>query len=133
MVNSLGENRNTLPVADSLQLDFSAEDLQQVDTYVANVHQRGPMLTPTILTQKFLVRPYRHNDLFRLRAIFCWITQSIAIDEGDASIHEDPYDVFSYRVAKTPLGLARLFCEMAIAAGFDEASIVDGYLRGKSM
>ncbi|KAI9251274.1 hypothetical protein EDC94DRAFT_289493 [Helicostylum pulchrum] len=43
------------------------------------VQQRGPLLTPTLLSQKFLVRPYK-RDLFRLRALFIWIVHNIRPD-----------------------------------------------------
>jgi hypothetical protein len=58
------------------QVDFSQVDFSQVDNYASTVQQRGPLLTPTLLSQKFLVRPYR-RDLFRLRALFLWVIQNI--------------------------------------------------------
>jgi hypothetical protein len=49
-----------------------------MDTYATSVQQIGPTLTPQTLSQKFLVRPYR-RDLYRLRIIYIWIIQNIAI------------------------------------------------------
>ncbi|KAI8336210.1 hypothetical protein BC941DRAFT_428603 [Chlamydoabsidia padenii] len=49
-----------------------------MDTYATSVQQIGPTLTPQMLSQKFLVRPYR-RDLYRLRIIYIWIIQNIAI------------------------------------------------------
>lgn len=188
-----------------------------MDIYAASVQQRGPSLTPKILTKKFLVRPYR-RDLYRLRIIFIWILQNINIidqrelkehhhhhqnnqnnqadlnnisnetitrnnnnggnkklslrrrlsnrqntsslqenaDElelpkidvmhGDGLLPEGGGDVESFddwllsessdqvflnRTCTSSIGLANLFCEMAIAAGFHETKVVYGYLRGK--
>ena len=71
-----------MPVADELTLDdFHDNEFAHIDTYTANVKQRGPMLTPTLLATKFLARPYRH-DLHKVRAIFIWILQNISIDNN---------------------------------------------------
>ncbi|KAI7873470.1 uncharacterized protein EV154DRAFT_473389 [Mucor mucedo] len=51
-------------------------DFTQIDHYASAVQQRGPLLTPVLLSQKFLVRPYK-RDLFRLRALFIWLVQNI--------------------------------------------------------
>ncbi|CAO3607370.1 unnamed protein product [Mucor hiemalis] len=60
-------------------LQFSESDFIQVDNYASTVQQRGPLLTPSLLSQKFLVRPYR-RELFRLRALFIWLIQNIRPD-----------------------------------------------------
>lgn len=49
-----------------------------MDAYATSVQQIGPTLTPQTLSQKFLARPYR-QDLYRLRIMFIWILQNIAI------------------------------------------------------
>ncbi|CEP15458.1 hypothetical protein [Parasitella parasitica] len=60
-------------------LQFNEADFAQIDSYASTVQQRGPLLTPAILSQKFLVRPYR-KDLLRLRALFIWVVQNIRPD-----------------------------------------------------
>ncbi|CAO3631675.1 unnamed protein product [Cunninghamella blakesleeana] len=65
-------------ITDQTGLHFNDQDFTQMDIYATSVQQRGPSLTPKILTQKFLVRPYR-RDLYRLRIIFIWILQNISI------------------------------------------------------
>lgn len=57
-------------------LQFNEADFAQIDSYASTVQQRGPLLTPVILSQKFLVRPYR-KELLRLRVLFIWIVQNI--------------------------------------------------------
>ncbi|KAI7878897.1 hypothetical protein K492DRAFT_196478 [Lichtheimia hyalospora FSU 10163] len=126
---------HTLPVADELGLeDDDPHDYTQVDTYAANVNQRGPMLTPSILAQKFLARPYR-RDLYKIRSIFTWVVQNISRDidctmTTENNMDESAESVLATRYSKTPAGIARLFCAMAHAVGFSEAHIVQGYLRG---
>lgn len=143
-----------MPVADNLGLEFTESDFEQIDAYAANVKQRGPMLTTQVLAQKFLARPYR-RDLYKIRSIFVWIMQNISIQGSDnnftklrkammmrrqqqqqqqqqaASLEETAESVLSSRCCQTPLGLAKLFCEMATAAGIQETTIVYGYMRGK--
>lgn len=145
---------HTMPVADNLGLEFTESDFEQIDAYAANVKQRGPMLTTQVLAQKFLARPYR-RDLYKIRSIFVWIMQNISIQGSDnnftklrkammmrrqqqqqqqqqaASLEETAESVLSSRCCQTPLGLAKLFCEMATAAGIQETTIVYGYMRGK--
>lgn len=128
---------HTLPVADELGLDDDdPHDYTQIDTYAANVNQRGPMLTPSILAQKFLARPYR-RDLYKIRSIFTWVVQNITRDiectmTTENDMNESAESVLATRYTKTPAGIARLFCAMAHAVGFSEAHIVQGYLRGMS-
>ncbi|KAF7730814.1 cytokinesis protein 3 [Apophysomyces ossiformis] len=135
-------------VADSAGLEFSETDFEQIDMYAANVKQRGPMLTPEVLAQKFLVRPYR-RDLHKIRSIFIWLIQNIAISHGPVSdscekarlsyegrqrdhieeVKVSAEEVLSSRCCTSSLGIAMLFCEMAMAAGFEEAKVINGYLR----
>ncbi|CDH59000.1 sh3 domain protein [Lichtheimia corymbifera JMRC:FSU:9682] len=125
---------HTLPVADELGLDDDdPHDYTQIDTYAANVNQRGPMLTPSILAQKFLARPYR-RDLYKIRSIFTWVVQNITRDiectmTTENDMNESAESVLATRYTKTPAGIARLFCALAHAVGFSEAHIVQGYLR----
>lgn len=192
-------------------LQFSESDFIQVDNYASTVQQRGPLLTPSLLSQKFLVRPYR-RELFRLRALFIWLIQNIRPDYhqkrdnimllqkqsliqqqqlhlqqqtqiamtpskssnirqrlsrithlDDTTNHEDPNeviaqkldamellqeestlllesandyinesgdDVLETRACKSSFGMAHLFVAMALAAGFEEAKVIHGYLKG---
>lgn len=188
--------RHTRNVADNTGLQFHESDFIQIDTYASTVQQRGPLLTPAILSQKFLVRPYR-KELFRLRALFIWIIQNIRpeyhqkrndllllqkqqaylmqryqqrqcekasllkqklgriahaseeendvplIDRLDAMsllqeeamllsahVNESPEKVLEKRICKSAFGIAHLFVDMAISAGFKEAKVVYGYLKG---
>lgn len=131
-------------------LEFSETDFAQIDAYAAQVKQRGPMLTPEVLSTKFLTRPYR-RDVHKVRAIFTWLVQNIgigaplddhiqrrrsSIDEGsdrndDTDWIESAELVLSKRWCRTSVGMARLFCELCIAAGLEETRMIYGYLRGK--
>ncbi|KAG0190668.1 cytokinesis protein 3 [Apophysomyces sp. BC1034] len=135
---------HTFDVADTVGSAFSETDFEQIDMYAANVKQRGPMLTPQVLAQKFLVRPHR-RDLHKIRSIFIWLIQNIVIECETGSTQpsfcydtqdlrpEDVEDlaeqVLSCRSCSSSIGIASLFYEMAVAAGFEEARIVFGYLR----
>lgn len=131
-------------------LEFSETDFAQIDAYAAQVKQRGPMLTPEVLSTKFLTRPYR-RDVHKVRAIFTWLVQNIgigaplddhiqrrrsSIDEmsdrnDDTDWIESAELVLSKRWCRTSVGMARLFCELCIAAGLEETRMIYGYLRGK--
>ena len=190
---------------------MNESDFYQVDNYASTVQQRGPLLTPSLLSQKFLVRPYR-RELFRLRALFIWLVQNIRPEYhqkrndllllqkqslihqqqqvlqqqteiimapskssnirqrlsrmthmDDTNSHEEPMDftaqkldamdllqeestllledandyinesaddVLETRTCKSAFGMAHLFVAMALAAGFEEAKVVHGYLKG---
>ncbi|KAI8364637.1 uncharacterized protein BYT42DRAFT_618796 [Radiomyces spectabilis] len=147
-------------VGDSTGLHFSEHDFTQIDTYAANVQQRGPLLTPTILTQRFLVRPYR-RELFKLRCIFVWLLQNISIasagtsksdlqrspsdvmqayllEEAMENLNDDAIDcllesadeVLARRSCRSSVGMANLFCDMAVAAGFTDTRVIFGCLKG---
>lgn len=194
-------------------LEFKESDFIQIDNYASTVQQRGPLLTPFILSQKFLVRPYK-KDLFRLRSLFIWLVQNIrpdyhqkrndlillqkqsqllqqqhekqqihvemppsttkstnirqrlskltahldSTDHGDTNndemvekldamdllqeesnlllessndyINESAGQVLETRSCKSAFGMAHLFVAMALAAGFEDAQVVHGYLKG---
>ncbi|CAO3697717.1 unnamed protein product [Rhizopus stolonifer] len=185
-------DRHTNDMADKTRLHFQESHFAQIDIYASTVQQRGPLLTPTILSQKFLVRPYR-RDLFRLRALFVWIVQNIRpeyhqkrndlillqkqqayliqyqkqmekpsllkqklsktsqeeengpclMDKLDSidllqeealllatHFRESPEKVLGKRTCQSAFGMAHLFTDMAIAAGFEDTQIVYGYLKG---
>ncbi|CAO3589110.1 unnamed protein product [Absidia cylindrospora] len=194
-------------IADHIGLYFDEDEFMQMDEYVTSLQQaEGPALTPQMLSQQFLTRPYR-RDLYRLRTIFIWIIQNINItdqyklndmdgqhngsDDDDTattttvtniiqpskvsfrqrlttrrnvstSDHEeelemptvdimhagllpegggnvDSFDdwllsesaqqVLLHRTCSSSIGMANLFCEMAIAAGFHDTRVIYGYLR----
>lgn len=162
------------------------------------MQQRGPLLTPTLLSQKFLVRPYR-RDLFRLRALFIWLVQNIRpeyhqkrndlillqkqsqlqpiiipskssnirqrfsriahlddqtddlveitaqrldainllqeesillLETANDHINESADEVLETRSCQSSFGMAHLFAVMAEAAGFEDAQVIHGYLKG---
>ncbi|RUP40437.1 hypothetical protein BC936DRAFT_138324 [Jimgerdemannia flammicorona] len=116
-------------------------DFRQIDAYARNVKQRGPYLTPDVLVKKFLVRPYRH-DLHKVRAIFAWIVDNIGVgrplEAGSAAAAEPEGEwvetaeaVLQRRWCRSGVGVARLFCEMAVAAGVEDTRVVYGFLRGE--
>lgn len=186
----------------NMQTNECQVDFSHVDNYASTVQQRGPLLTPTLLSQKFLVRPYR-QDLFRLRALFIWVIQNIRptyhqrrhdllllqlqemhiqqqetipiapskssnlrhrlsrmaltedateapsqkldamhLLEKEATLllaettsssdfmEETADDVLEKRSCKSAFSMAHLFVTMALAAGFEEAQVIYGYLKG---
>ncbi|KAI9030690.1 hypothetical protein CLU79DRAFT_731073 [Phycomyces nitens] len=119
---------NTLEVADTRELEFLDTEFVQIDAYAANVHQRGQMVTPQLLSQKFLTRPYR-RELHKVRSIFVWLVQNIAIQETETLIDETAEQVLMDRSCSSSLGLATLFCEMARAAGINDTHVICGYWR----
>ncbi|KAI9472238.1 MAG: hypothetical protein EXX96DRAFT_622413 [Benjaminiella poitrasii] len=205
--NVVSERKSgTTAITQLRKIDFS-----QIDSYASTVQQRGPLLTPAILSQKFLARPYR-KELFRLRAIFIWLLQNIrpeyhqkrydlllahkqqqilvssanhasaqnplkqkliqrmtnpyhpfketglsssvdvnathqsTLDAMDSleeealvslmskstissSLEETSEEVLEKRSCKSAFGMARLFVEMAKAAGFEDAHVIYGYLK----
>ncbi|CAM0136212.1 unnamed protein product [Umbelopsis sp. WA50703] len=142
--------KNTWDVTDGdPQLEFSESEFTQIDAYAAQVKQRGPMLTPEVLSIKFLTRPYR-RDIHKARSIFSWLVQNIGLgvpleenlqkrrSSADESVDsaqdtdwvETAEVVLAKRWCRTSVGMARLFCELAIAAGLEETRMIYGYLRG---
>ncbi|KAI7900297.1 uncharacterized protein BX663DRAFT_518198 [Cokeromyces recurvatus] len=81
---------------------FHETDFSQVDSYASTVQQRGPLMTPSILSQKFLARPYR-RDLYRLRAIFIWLIQNIRPEYDQRRRGEERHLVLKQR--QPPLGM----------------------------
>ncbi|KAL0096246.1 hypothetical protein J3Q64DRAFT_1706913 [Phycomyces blakesleeanus] len=121
--------QNTLEVADTRELQFLDTEFNQIDTYATNVNQRGQMVTPQLLAQKFLARPYR-RDLHKVRSIFIWLVQNIAIQETETWTDETAEQVLAKRSCTSSFGLAALFCEMARAAGINDTQVICGYCRG---
>ncbi|KAF9189367.1 cytokinesis protein 3, partial [Haplosporangium sp. Z 767] len=76
--------RDTLPTpgVTSGMLDFGPNSFVQVDKIARNVNQRGPHMTPQLLSQKYLTRPYSKSPLFKLRVLFVWISENIRLEGG---------------------------------------------------
>ncbi|KAK3847398.1 MAG: hypothetical protein J3R72DRAFT_431312 [Linnemannia gamsii] len=79
--------RDTLPApvgattVNSL-LDFGPTTFAQVDKVARNVNQRGPHMTPQLLSQKYLTRPYSKAPLSKLRVLFVWVSENIRLEGG---------------------------------------------------
>ncbi|KAG0308445.1 cytokinesis protein 3 [Dissophora globulifera] len=63
-------------------LDFGPNAFVQVDKVARNVNQRGPQMTPQLLSQKYLTRPYSKSLLFKLRVLFVWVSENIRLEGG---------------------------------------------------
>ncbi|KAF9578243.1 cytokinesis protein 3, partial [Lunasporangiospora selenospora] len=63
-------------------LDFGPNTFVQVDKVARNVNQRGPHLTPQLLSQKYLTRPYSKATLSKLRVLFIWVSENIRLEGG---------------------------------------------------
>ncbi|KAF9133616.1 cytokinesis protein 3 [Mortierella sp. 14UC] len=79
--------RDTLPVQAGATtvnspLDFGPTTFVQVDKVARNVNQRGPHMTPQLLSQKYLTRPYSKSPLSKLRVLFVWVSENIRLEGG---------------------------------------------------
>ncbi|KAF9109980.1 cytokinesis protein 3 [Mortierella sp. AM989] len=63
-------------------LDFGPNAFVQVDKVARNVNQRGPHMTPQLLSQKYLTRPYSKSPLSKLRVLFVWVSENIRLEGG---------------------------------------------------
>ncbi|KAG0049415.1 cytokinesis protein 3 [Gryganskiella cystojenkinii] len=63
-------------------LDFGPNTFTQVDKVARNVNQRGPHMTPQLLSQKYLTRPYSKAPLSKLRVLFVWVSENIRLEGG---------------------------------------------------
>ncbi|KAF9427912.1 cytokinesis protein 3 [Entomortierella beljakovae] len=72
---------STAPAINSI-LDFGPNTFAQVDKVARNVNQRGNHLTPQILSQKYLTRPYSKSPISKLRVIFVWVSENIRLEGG---------------------------------------------------
>ncbi|KAI7828647.1 hypothetical protein BC939DRAFT_62283 [Gamsiella multidivaricata] len=63
-------------------LDFGPNTFVQVDKVARNVNQRGPHMTPQLLSQKYLTRPYSKSPLSKLRVLFIWVSENIRLEGG---------------------------------------------------
>ncbi|KAG0234385.1 cytokinesis protein 3 [Actinomortierella wolfii] len=71
------------PTAVTTPLPFSnASSFIQVDKLARNVNQKSPQLTPQMLSQKFLTRPYARSPLLKLRVLFIWVSENIRLEGG---------------------------------------------------
>ncbi|KAI1312634.1 cytokinesis protein 3 [Mortierella claussenii] len=69
-------------VASSGILDFGPNTFVQVDKVARNVNQRGSHMTPQLLSQKYLTRPYSKSVLSKLRVLFIWVSENIRLEGG---------------------------------------------------
>ncbi|KAF9203245.1 cytokinesis protein 3 [Haplosporangium sp. Z 27] len=65
-------------------LDFGPNAFVQVDKVARNVNQRGQHITPQLLSQKYLTRPYSKSLLSKLRVLFVWVSENIKLEGGPA-------------------------------------------------
>lgn len=72
--------RDAAPTGNSL--DFDPAAFVQVDKVARNINQRGTHMTPQLLSQKYLTRPYSKSPLFKLRVLFVWVSENIRLEGG---------------------------------------------------
>ncbi|KAG0035187.1 cytokinesis protein 3 [Podila clonocystis] len=72
--------RDAVPTGNTL--DFGPGAFVQVDKVARNINQRGPHMTPQLLSQKYLTRPYSKSPLFKLRVLFVWVSENIRLEGG---------------------------------------------------
>ncbi|CAO3567322.1 unnamed protein product [Mortierella alpina] len=72
----------SMPAAAGGVLDFGPNAFVQVDKVARNVNQRGPHMTPQLLSQKYLTRPYSKAPLSKLRVLFVWVSENIRLEGG---------------------------------------------------
>ncbi|GJJ78170.1 hypothetical protein EMPS_10529 [Entomortierella parvispora] len=63
-------------------LDIGPNMFAQVDKVARNVNQRSPHMTPQLLSQKYLTRPYSKSPLSKLRVLFVWVSENIRLEGG---------------------------------------------------
>ncbi|KAF8945544.1 cytokinesis protein 3 [Haplosporangium gracile] len=78
--------RDTLPapgatIVNSL-LDVGPAAFIQVDKVARNVNQRSAHMTPQLMSQKYLTRPYSKAPLSKLRVLFVWVSENIRLEGG---------------------------------------------------
>ncbi|KAF9970179.1 cytokinesis protein 3 [Actinomortierella ambigua] len=52
------------------------------DKLARNVNQKSSQLTPVLLSQKYLTRPYARSPLLKLRVLFIWVSENIRLEGG---------------------------------------------------
>lgn len=72
--------RDAAPTGNSL--DFGPSAFAQVDKVARNINQRGSHMTPQLLSQKYLTRPYSKSPLYKLRVLFVWVSENIRLEGG---------------------------------------------------
>ncbi|KAG0348571.1 cytokinesis protein 3 [Podila humilis] len=80
VLNKSHAMRDSVPTGNTL--DYKAGAFEQVDKVARNVNQRGPHMTPQLLSQKYLTRPYSKSSLFKLRVLFVWVSENIRLEGG---------------------------------------------------
>ncbi|KAJ1924127.1 hypothetical protein IWQ60_005421 [Tieghemiomyces parasiticus] len=140
-------SRTCLEIAASLRpavdlgdraLDLERYDFGKVDRYARHVRYTSTNLTPELLSDKYLTRPFATN-LEKLRAIFVWIVVNVTWDHTVPASGDDPSRSLTPDADGAPAvlqrrrcrqeGFANLFRAMAGAIDVD-APLVSGYVRG---
>ncbi|KAF9349530.1 cytokinesis protein 3 [Mortierella sp. AD094] len=70
------------PGATNSVLEYGPNSFVQIDKVARNVNQRGSHMTPQLLSQKYLTRPYSKSPLSKLRVIFVWVSENIRLEGG---------------------------------------------------
>ncbi|KAG0269610.1 cytokinesis protein 3 [Actinomortierella ambigua] len=63
-------------------LEIIPSSFTQADKLARNVNQKSSQLTPQILSQKYLTRPYARSPLLKLRVLFIWVSENIRLEGG---------------------------------------------------
>ncbi|KAF9396274.1 cytokinesis protein 3 [Mortierella sp. AD011] len=68
--------------ATNCMLEYEPSAFVQIDKVARNVNQRGPHITPQLLSQKYLTRPYSKSPISKLRVLFTWVSENIRLEGG---------------------------------------------------
>ncbi|KAG0002238.1 cytokinesis protein 3 [Entomortierella chlamydospora] len=68
--------------ATNCMLEYEPNAFVQIDKVARNVNQRGPHITPQLLSQKYLTRPYSKSPISKLRVLFIWVSENIRLEGG---------------------------------------------------
>jgi len=117
------EGINRMPVSEPT--DFQQLNLALVDKGTRFLSSLPPSITPSVLAQTYLCRPFR-SDVQRLRAIFTWVTERISWEDDFIG------EIDTRRVIQTKRGcsqeIATLVRDMCVAVGL-QSEIVSGCLK----
>ena len=112
-------------------LVFGQTDFSKIDRYADKASKINSYTIPSLVN--YLTR-YHTNELYKVRAIFRWITQNIRYDIDALYDHsliiDDPDLVFKRRKSVCG-GYAQLFKRMCKEAGI-EATVIIGWSKGYS-
>ena len=118
------EGIDGLPIAHPTNWDVTS--LQLVDRSARFINSLPPMANPISLAQGYVCRPHR-SDGQRLRAIFTWVAEKIAWDDGIEDAEIDLRKVIQLRRGCSR-EVASLVLEMGSAVGL-HVEMIQGYLK----